>query len=284
MPHSPPRKIPFSERREREFLYLPEVDTLIAALSQTRSPPRNQALALLLFCQALQPSEICWLRWCDIGFVEKTLLVTRNRQKSSRYQAQQIIVNRLLLCPPEIDLLQQLYPERTTDWVFASERKQRLSERSLHHIIQNAGEIASLPFPVHPYMLRRSGLYYRAAILVASAGLSLGQCCLLWNWHTTNVQGTMQVQQKYFSITPAQTNAFWKALEQIRAFTGIKLFENVIDYLLGAFALEHNLQDIPDDYWLAPVNWKPPTLPKRLQVLKSRKSNYRLKGAIDSAP
>ena len=77
----------------------------------------------------------------------------------------------------------------------------------------------------------------------------------------------------------AQTNAFWKALEQIKAFTGVKLFKNVIDYLLGAFALDHKLEDIPDDYWLAPVNWSPQTLPKRLQVIKSHSSNYR-KGTI----
>lgn len=264
----PPRKTLFSERREREFLYLPEVDALVAALSQTRKPIRNQTLALLLFCQALQPVELCWLRWCDVNFAEKTLLVTRNRQKSSRYQAQQIIVNRLLLCPPEIDLLQQLYPERTTDWVFASERKQRLCERSLHHFIQNAGAIANLPFPVHPYMLRRSGLYYRAAILVAGAGLSLRQCCLLWNWYASSVPRTDQVQQKYSDITTAQENTFWETLEQIRAFSGITVYENVIDYLLGAFSLSQKLQDIPDDYWLAPVDWKPQTLPKKLQTMK----------------
>ena len=179
MLQSPPRKTPFLERRDREFLYLPEVDALIAATKRTRYPIRNQALALLLFCQALQPVELCWLRWCDLNFNKKTLLVTRNRQKTTRYQAQQIVVNLQPLCSPEIDLLEQLYPERTTDWVFASERKQRFSERSLRHIIQSAGEIATLPLPVHPYMLRRSGLYYRAAILVADAGLSLGQCCLI---------------------------------------------------------------------------------------------------------
>ena len=268
MLQSPPRKIPFSERREREFLYLPEVDALIAALSQTRYPIRNQALALLLFCQALQPVELSWLRWCDISFTEKSLCVTRNRSLTTRYQAQQIVVNLQPLCSPEIDLLQQLYHERTTDWVFASERKQRLSDRSLHHIIQNAGALAELPVPVHPYMLRRSGLYYRAAILIASVGLSLRQCCLLWNWQATNIPLLTQVQQKYFSITTAQENTFWEALEQIRAFTGITTHENVIDYLLGAFSLSPQFQDIPDDYWLAPVNWKPQTLPKKLQIMK----------------
>ena len=55
----PPRKLPNTSRREREFLYLHEVDALIAAMRQTRAPIRNQAIAMLLFCQALQPSEIC---------------------------------------------------------------------------------------------------------------------------------------------------------------------------------------------------------------------------------
>ena len=137
MGKSPPRKTTFSSRREREFLYLQEFDALIAATQKTRSPIRNQALALLLFCQALQPIELCWLRWCDVNFAENILLVTRNRSLSARDQTQ-VVVNFQALCPPEIDLLKQLYQQRTTDWVFASERKQRLSERSVHHIIQQA--------------------------------------------------------------------------------------------------------------------------------------------------
>ncbi len=251
----PPRKTPFSERRDREFLYLPEVNALIAASSQTRKPIRNQALALLLFCQALQPVELCWLRWCDLNFAEKTLLVTRNRQKTTRSQSQQIIVNLLLLCPPEIDRLQQLYQERTTDWIFASERKQRLSVRSLHHMIQKAGVIANLPFPVHPYMLRRSGLYYRSALLLQKAGLSLRQSCLLWNWLETTAKFSLQESQEYLRISRMQDEAFLTALKQLKAFTGIQGYENLIDYLLGGYSLSPNLQDIPADYWLAPSGW-----------------------------
>lgn len=41
----------------------------------------------------------------------------------------------------------------------------------------------------------------------------------------------------------------------MKAFTGIKLYENVIDYLLGGFLLFPNLQGIPRDYWLSPSNW-----------------------------
>ena len=82
----PPRKLPSTDRHEREFLYLHEVDALIAASRQTPSPIRNQALVMLLFCQALQPSEICWLRWCDLNFTAHTLLIVRNRSKSLRLQ------------------------------------------------------------------------------------------------------------------------------------------------------------------------------------------------------
>lgn len=118
----PPLKLPFSQRRDREFLYLNEIDALIAATKQTRSPLRNSALALLLFTQALQPIELCWLRWCDVNFAEKILLITRNRSKSLRHQSQ-ITINFQPMCLVELDLLQQLETERDTDWLFGMVQK-----------------------------------------------------------------------------------------------------------------------------------------------------------------
>ncbi len=207
----PPRKTPFSQRREREFLYLEEVDALIAALSQTRSPIRNQAIATILFCQALQPVELCWLHWRDLNLTEKILRVERIRSKPTRYQSQaQGTVNLQQLSPPEIDILQQLHEQHTTDWIFASERIQRLSDRSLHHIIQQAGAIADIPFPTHPYMLRRSGLFYRAALLLQPTGLSLRQCCLLWNWHGTKAGFSPQEEQEYLAIFQVLMKLFWQ--------------------------------------------------------------------------
>ncbi len=257
MPKSPPPRLtPFSQRRDREFLYLEEVDALIAALSQTRSPIRNQALATVLFCQALQPIELCWLHWLDLNFSEKILRVERIRTQQSRYHPQaQATVNLQQLCPAEIDILQQLHDQHTTDWIFASERKQRLSDRSLHHIIQQAGAIADIPFPTHPYMLRRSGLFYRAALLLQPTGLSLRQCCLLWNWHGTKAGFSPQEEQEYLAISFVQDETFLAALAILKAFTGIGGYENLIDYLLGAFLLFPHLQNIPNNYWLAPTRW-----------------------------
>jgi type 1 fimbriae regulatory protein FimB len=248
----PPRKISFLSRREREFLYLEEVDALIAATQKTRSPIRNSAIALLLFCQSLQPIELCWLRWFDVNFTQRTLRVVRNR-KSAHRQFQQV-VNFQALCLPEVDLLEQLKEQRTTEWIFASERKQRLSDRSLHHIIQHAGKVARLDFPTHPYMLRRSGLYYCAALLLQPLNLSLHQCCLIWNWHTQNISRFSKAALEYRTIDPEQTEGFLAVLSQIKAFSGIQLFENVIDYVLGAYLLFPQLKNIPHDYWLAPLD------------------------------
>lgn len=272
MTQLPPRKTPFLERREREFLYLEEVDALIAATQNTRSPIRNSAIALLLFGHALQPVELCWLRWDDVNFAEKTLLVTRNRSLTAANHPQQVVVNRQPLCPPEIKLLQQLQEQRTTDWVFASERKQRFSERSLHHLIQQAGAIAKLPISVHPYMLRRTGLCYRAALLLQPLGLTLRQCCLLWNCQTRNLSWFSSSAVEYRAIEPERRAAFLKALGMIKAFSGIHLHENVIDYLLGAYSLFPRLQNIPQDYWLTPKAWQSANFAEK--TTKNYRSKY----------
>jgi type 1 fimbriae regulatory protein FimB len=253
LPNSlPPRKTPFLDRREREFLYLEEVDALIATTKNTRSPIRNSAIALLLFCQSLQPIELYWLRWTDVNFTQKTITVVRNR-KSVRHQFLPVI-NLQALCLPEVELLEQLKEQRTTEWIFASERQQRLSDRSLHHIVQQAGKAASLDFPVHPYMLRKSGLYYRATLLLQPLNLSLHQCCLIWNWHTQNISRFSYSAVEYRAIDPEQIEGFLVVLSQIKAFSGIQLFENVIDYVLGAYLLFPQLKHIPQDYWLAPLD------------------------------
>jgi site-specific recombinase XerD len=41
-------------------------------------------------------------------------------------------------------------------WVFQSERLGPLSERSIHNLVQRAGEGAGFGFSVHPHMLRHA--------------------------------------------------------------------------------------------------------------------------------
>lgn len=139
--------------------------------------------------------------------------------------------------------------------MFASERQQRLSDRSLRHLIQQAGEIAELAVSVHPYMLCRSGLYLRSALLLQPLELSLHQCCLLWNWYATTVSYSPQQRQEISAINLKDSDAFYIVLKQRQAFTCIQHLEHSIDYLLGAFSLFPQLERIPQDYWLAPAHW-----------------------------
>ncbi len=158
--------------------------------------------------------------------------------------------------------MQELVQLSKTDWLLESERQQRLSDRSLHHIVQQAGVVANLPIPVHPYMLRRSGLYYRAALLLQSANLSLHECCLLWNYYAASSAMPASVQLEYQAINRKREETFLLAFEQIKAFSGISADENIIDYLLGAYLLSPRLPEFSDNYWLAPSHWRLKTLPK----------------------
>jgi type 1 fimbriae regulatory protein FimB len=92
-------------------------------------------------------------------------------------------------------------------------RQQRLSDRFLHHIIQQADIVAGLPLPIHPYMLRRSGLYYRAALLLQSANLSLHECCLLWNYYATSSDMPASAQIEYQAINRKREETFLLAFE-----------------------------------------------------------------------
>ncbi len=65
---------------------------------------------------------------------------------------------------PELRALRALQRDYTdTSYVFVSERQAPLSTRSIRHIIARAGELAGIPFQVHPHQLRHGCGYYLAA-------------------------------------------------------------------------------------------------------------------------
>ena len=56
--------------------------------------------------------------------------------------------------------LQREYPD--TPFVFITERGGPLTRSTVSKIVARAGELAGLPFPVHPHMLRHATGYYLA--------------------------------------------------------------------------------------------------------------------------
>jgi type 1 fimbriae regulatory protein FimE len=146
---APPRRKRNSETRSREYLTLAEVRKVRdAARSLGRNGHRDGLLVLMLFRHGLRVAEVVSLTWDEIHFDDGTLFVRRVKNgRESRH----------FLEGDEIRQLKQLRRESPASrFVFCSERGGPLANRSVHHVVQKAGEAARLPFSIHPHMLRHA--------------------------------------------------------------------------------------------------------------------------------
>jgi len=144
-----PRRKKNRDTRSREYLTLAEVKKLRdAARGEGRNGDRDGLLILMLFRHGLRVAEAVALTWDDIQFDDGTIFVRRVKNgRESRH----------FMEGDEIRQLKQLRRESAASrFVFCSERGGPLSNRSVHHIVQKAGEAAGLPFSVHPHMLRHA--------------------------------------------------------------------------------------------------------------------------------
>ena len=152
LPPTKPRNI---DARTREYLTPDEVKKLkVAAKNATRHGFRDWLLITMMYRHAFRAGEVGDLKWDQVDLKRARLHVNRlkNGDPSVHY-----------LEGDEIRALRQLqrdYP--STDHVFVSQRQGPLTNRSLHHIIAQAGELAGFEFSVHPHMLRHSKGYQLA--------------------------------------------------------------------------------------------------------------------------
>ncbi len=137
----PPPKKPST--REREYLRLPEVKTMIRAAKKVgRHGVRDGAIILLMFRHGLRTAELVALKWTSIDLAGGYIEVHRLKHGRDSIHP---------LRSPELRALRQIQKIYTdTSYVFVSERKAPLSTRSIRHIIARAGELAGIPFRVHP--------------------------------------------------------------------------------------------------------------------------------------
>ena len=64
----PPRPIPQTQRRPREYLTPKEVERLITAARQNRYGHRDAIMILVAYRHGLRVSELCALRWDQVDF------------------------------------------------------------------------------------------------------------------------------------------------------------------------------------------------------------------------
>ena len=145
----------YKEVREREYLYEHEVEAMLkAAKTIGRHGYRDTTLILLAYRHGLRVTELVNLRWQQVNL--KTGHIHINRLKGSRSSVHP-------LSGVELRSLRQLqrdYPD--SPFLFVSERGGPMTADSARKVIVRAGELAGLPFPVHPHQLRHGCGYYLA--------------------------------------------------------------------------------------------------------------------------
>ena len=142
---SPPRRQRYADVRTREYLNAKEVDAMInAARSVGRHGKRDAAIILLGYRHGLRVSEICDLEWSQIDLKAGTLAVRRAKGGAPSTHPLRGI---------ELRALRPLNAAAGR-YVFANERGGPLTPSGVRKIVARASQLAGLPFPVHPHMLR----------------------------------------------------------------------------------------------------------------------------------
>jgi type 1 fimbriae regulatory protein FimE len=145
---SPPKRVPNSERRSREHLTPSEVERVIKAAGRVgRHGARDASIVQVMYRHGLRVSELVALRWDQIDLKQGLLHVKRLKNG---------VASTHPLRGPELRALRQLQREYPGVYVFSTERGGPMTAATVRKMIARAGELAKLPFPIHPHMLRHA--------------------------------------------------------------------------------------------------------------------------------
>jgi type 1 fimbriae regulatory protein FimE len=153
------RKVPGRSKnadvRSREYLTADEVDALIKAAGQVgRHRTRDRTLILLSYRHGLRVSEAVGLKWDQVDLKAGRIHINRlkNGVPATHY-----------LEGDELRALRRVHREYPgTPFVFCTERGGPLTRSTVSKLVARAGQLANLPFPIHPHMLRHACGFYLA--------------------------------------------------------------------------------------------------------------------------
>lgn len=146
---SPPRRKPNAALRTREYLTPDEVARLVAGSRAIgRHGHRDATLILLAYRHGLRVSELVSLRWDQLDLRAGTIHVNRVKRGSASVHP---------IRGSELRALRRLQREYVASpYVFVTERGGPMTDSNARKMVARAGRLASLPFPVHPHMLRHA--------------------------------------------------------------------------------------------------------------------------------
>jgi type 1 fimbriae regulatory protein FimB/type 1 fimbriae regulatory protein FimE len=143
----PPRRPRNADLREREYLTPKEVDRLQdAARKHSRYGHRDATAILIAHRHGLRASELCELTWNMIELDSGRIHVRRAKNGADSTHP---------LTGKEIRALRQLRRENLQSrYVFNTERGGPVTRAWFLKMVRRTRELAKLPFPIHPHMLR----------------------------------------------------------------------------------------------------------------------------------
>jgi type 1 fimbriae regulatory protein FimB/type 1 fimbriae regulatory protein FimE len=180
------------ERRTREHLTPSEVEALMeTARKRSRYGHRDATMILLAYRHGFRVAELCALRWEQIDLKQGLLQVHRVKRG---------VPSTHPLRSTELRALRRLERDASaSSYVFLSERNAPVSPAGFRKMLARIGEATSLPFPVHPHMLRHACGYK-----LANDGQDT-RAIQLYLGHR-NIQHTV----KYTELSADRFKGFWK--------------------------------------------------------------------------
>jgi integrase len=140
-------------QRLRTYLTRDEVTLLLRAAKKSRHGARNHAMILLAYRHGLRASELVGLRWSDVDLERATIYCRRAKGSRSTVHP---------LKSDEVAAIERLQRKSAGDYVFVSERGERMSRSAFWRVVAQAGERACLPVKAYAHLLRYSCGYYLA--------------------------------------------------------------------------------------------------------------------------
>jgi len=146
-----------TEQRLRDYLTRDEVASLLrAARKSPRHGARNHAMILLAYRHGLRASELVNLRLSDLDLSTGTIYCRRAKGSRSSLHPMK---------PDEAAALEKLLRARKlqmSEFVFQSERAERMCRSAFWRIVAQAGKRAGLPVKAYAHVLRHSCGYFLA--------------------------------------------------------------------------------------------------------------------------
>lgn len=140
--------------KKRLYLTRQEMTKLFKVVYGGSNSVRDYCMLLICYLHGFRTSELTGLRIEDLDLVGGKISV--RRLKNGLNTIHPIHPQAKSALAIWLSLRNQLVRDRTIPWLFVSQKGGRLSRQRFYMICQKYGQLAELPFNVHPHMLRHA--------------------------------------------------------------------------------------------------------------------------------